>query len=452
MEGGKWKVDLGKVKRLLLINPALAREGRRRSNVAGLATMEPLGLAYVAALTPPDWDIEIIDEVVGDRWQGRSPDLVGLTSLTPTAPRAYAVAAAFRARGVPVVMGGMHATLCPDEAARYVDTVFCGEAEGAWPQVIADFERGQLKPRYDGGTLELNHLPLPRRDLYRRKYRVALISASRGCRYRCEFCAIWKFESGRFRTRPIPEVLTELERLPRSYVTLFTDDNLYADRDWALALFRAIAARGLKRRYAVQASLDIADDDALLAALKAAGCLAVMVGLESLSQDSLRTMRKGVNLRVGVNGYREKIARLHRHGLMAAATFILGGDGDPPDIFERTAAFVLEAGVDLAHLGLLIPTPGTDVFERLSRAERLLLSELPADYALCDLTHAVFVPQRMTPEQAEAGLALAAQRISAWPVALRRAWRTWRETGSLTAASISLVWTRSGLHERVLET
>lgn len=447
------------MKRLLLINPALIQAGRRRSNVAGLATMEPLGLACVAALTPPDWDVEIIDEVAGDlqaggsrTWQGRQADLVGITSLTPTAPRAYEIAAGFRARGVPVVMGGMHATLCPDEAARYVDAVFCGEAEGAWPQVIADFERGQLQARYNGGAPELNHLPLPRRDLYRRKYRVALISASRGCRYRCEFCAIWKFEGGRFRTRPVPEILTELQHLPRSYITLFTDDNLYADRDWALALFRAIAEHGLKRRYAVQASLDIADDDELLTALHAAGCFAVMVGLESLSQDSLRAMRKGVNLRVGVNGYREKIAQMHRHGLMVAATFILGGDGDPPDIFERTASFVLEAGVDLAHLGLLIPTPGTDVFERLSREGRLLLSDLPADYAQCDLTRAVFAPQMMTPQQAEAGLAMAVQRISAWPVALRRAWRTWRATGSLTAAGIALAWTRSGLHQRILGT
>ncbi len=438
------------MKRLLLINPALTQVGVRRSNVAGLATMEPLGLAYVAALTPPHWHVEIVDEVAGDRWQDKQPDLVGLTGLTPTAPRAYEIAAWWRTRGVPVVMGGMHATLCPDEAARYVDAIFGGEAEGAWPHVLADFERGQLKNRYDGGAPELKGLPLPRRDLYQHPYRVTLVSASRGCPYRCEFCAIWKFEGRRFRTRPVDDVLAELLRLPRSYITLFTDDNLYADREYALTLFRAIAARGLQRRYAVQASLDIADDDEVLAAFKVGGGLAVMVGLESLSQDSLRAMRKGINLRVGVENYRDKVRRLHTHGLMVAATFILGGDGDPPDIFERTADFVLEAGIDLAHFGLLIPTPGTDVFERLSREGRLLLSDFPADYARLDLTRAVFVPQAMTPQQAEAGLVAATQRISAWPVALRRAWRTWRDTGNLTAAVVSLLWTRTGLRERVL--
>jgi radical SAM superfamily enzyme YgiQ (UPF0313 family) len=351
---------------------------------------------------------------------------------------------------VPVVMGGMHATLCPDEAAQHVDVVFSGEAEGAWPQVVADFERGSLKSRYQGGAPGLENLVLPRRELYGHKYRVALISASRGCRHRCEFCAIWKFEGGQFRARPVDKVLAELPHVPRGYVTLFTDDNIYTDRHYALALFRAIAQRGLQRRYAVQASLDIADDDELLAALRASGCFAVMVGLESVSEDSLRVMRKGVNLRVGVNGYKSKLDRLHAHGLMAAATFILGGDGDPPDIFQRTAEFVLEAGVDLAHFGLLIPTPGTDVFDRLSRQGRLRFTDFPADYALFDLVHAVFVPQNMTPQQAETGLQVAAEAVSAWPVALHRAYHTWRATRNPAAALISLAWTRTGLHGRVL--
>jgi len=412
--------------------------------------MEPLGLAYVAALTPADWDIRIADEVVEEIPHDFRPDLVGLTSLTPTVPRAYKVASHFRARGVPVVMGGMHATLCSEEAARYVDSVFCGEAEGAWPQLIADFENGTLRGRYEGGTPDMTNLPLPRRDLYRRRYRVALVSASRGCHYRCEFCALWKFEAGRFRARPVQDVLSELPHVPRTPVTLFTDDNVMSDRDVSLALFRAMAEHGLQRRHAVQASLDIADDDEMLSALKASGCFAVLVGLESVNEATLRTMRKGVNLRVGVEHYRDKVARLHAHGLMVAATFIFGGDGDGPDIFERTARFVLDAGIDLAHFGLLIPTPGTDVFDRLAREGRLLLTDLPSDYALLDLNRATFVPCAMSPSQAEAGLAAATQAIARWPVALRRAARTWREASNFTAAAISLLWTRTGLHRRVL--
>jgi radical SAM superfamily enzyme YgiQ (UPF0313 family) len=168
-----------------------------------------------------------------------------------------------------------------------------------------------------------------------------------------------------------------------------------------------------------------------------------------VSEATLRAMRKGVNLRVGVEHYRDKISRLHAHGLMAAATFILGGDGDGPDIFDRTARFVLDAGVDLAHLGLLMPTPGTDVFDRLAREERLLLTDFPADYALFDLNRATFTPEAMSAHQAEAGLTAATQTIARWPAALRRATRTWRETGDFTAAAISLLWTRTGLHRRV---
>ncbi|MHB0875004.1 MAG: B12-binding domain-containing radical SAM protein [Anaerolineae bacterium] len=436
--------------KLLLINPALRPASHGRAGVAGLATMEPLALAYVAGVTPAHWDVRVCDELYEPLPAGYAPSLVAMTSLTPTAPRAYEIAAAYRARGIPVVMGGMHATLCPDEAQSYVDTVFRGECERVWPQLIADFEAGRLASRYEGGAPDLAGLPEPRRDVLRRRYRVSLISTSRGCRYRCEFCALWRFEGGRFRTRPVEDVLNELSHLPGNIVTLFTDDNVYIDRDHTLALARGILERGLRRRYAVQASLDIADDDELLAALKASGCFTVLVGLESLSEETLRRMRKGVNLAVGVEQYRDKIARLHAHGLMVAATFILGSDGDGADVFERTADFVLRAGVDLAHFGLLIPTPGTDVFSRLSREGRLLIGDFPADYALLDLNRAVFRPQAMSPAEAEAGLRLATKRISDWPVALRRAWRTWRETGEFMAAAVSLTWTRTGLRERVL--
>ncbi|MCJ7795280.1 MAG: B12-binding domain-containing radical SAM protein [Thermoleophilia bacterium] len=418
--------------------------------MAGLATMEPLGLACVAALTPRHWHIRLADEVVEEIPGDFLPDLVGITSLTPTAPRTYEIAAGFRAQGVPVVMGGMHATFCPDEAGRYVDTVVCGEAEHIWPQVLSDFESGGMRDHYEGTKADLSGLPLPRRDLYRHRYRVTLVSASRGCRNRCEFCSIWKFEGGRFRARPIPEILEELPQLPRTPITLFTDDNVMCDRDHSLELFRAMAERGLQRRHAVQASLDIAEDDEFMHVLKASGCFAILVGFESVSEATLRKMRKAVNLRVGVDQYPDRIERVHRHGLMVAGTFIFGNDGDGTDIFKRTAQFVLDAGVDLAHFGLLLPMPGTDLCDRLVQEGRLLLSDFPHDYSLLDLTHATFVPQAMTPEALEIGLAEATDAIGRWPAALRRALYTWRNTGSFGAAAISLAWTRTGLHKRVL--
>ncbi len=438
-------------RRLLLINPSAAHFGRERWSLAAFATMEPLALAYVAALTPPDWEVRIVDETVEGMpsYWSFEPDLVGLTSQTPAAPRAYDVAAHFRARGVPVAMGGMHATFCADEAARFVDVVCQGEAEGLWPQLIDDFESGRLAERYVGGATDLADLPLPRRDLYRYPYRVALVTSARGCNERCEFCAVWKFESGRFRVRPVEQVLAELPRVPSTPFMMFTDDNVMADRDHALEVCRGMQERGLKRRFAVQASLDIADDDELLDALRASGCFLVEVGFESLSEATLKRMRKGVNLRVGVERYGELIGRLHEHGLLVVGTFIFGNDGEGMDVFRRTTDFVLDAGVDLAHFGLLTPTPGTPVFERLARQGRLLWTRFPGDYVLFHTWHSTFVPDAMSPHQAEEGMATVARDLTRWPVALRRAARTGLDTRSLTAAATSLLWTRTGLHRRV---
>jgi radical SAM superfamily enzyme YgiQ (UPF0313 family) len=430
----------------------MTSNGQRLPNAGGMATMEPLALAYVAALTTPHWTVRIVDEVseeipYDDGWD--RPDLVGLTSLSITVPRAYEIAHHYRERGVPVVMGGIHATLLPDEASQYVDVVFQGEAEGNWPKLIRDFEAGELKPRYNGGAAKLQKLPWPRRELYRQSYFMRLFSASRGCRYRCEFCTLWKQEGGRYRARPPEEVIAELEAFPSRQPILFTDENVFTNREWALALFCGMAERGHRRPYAVQASLDIADDSDVLTALKRSGCMTVLIGFESLSEESLRVMRKGVNLKIGVAHYKEKIEKLHAHGLASSGTFMFGNDGDGPDIFEQTVEFVIESGLDLIHFGLLTPNPGTDLFGRLEREGRLLYTSFPADYARYDLRTAVFRPLRMTPEQLEEGVVWATEAISSWQAVVSRAWRTWRATGNPFMAATALRWSRTGLYDRV---
>jgi len=409
--------------------------------------------------------VRIVDEVAEDLPGDLEPDLVALTSLTITVPRAYEIARHFRQRGVPVVLGGVHATLVPDEAQQYVDIVYQGEAESSWPAVIADFEAGKLKPRYNGGatTIEadgpslrsghayqLQGLPMPRRSAYSRSYLLQLVSASRGCVYRCEFCTLWKLEGGRYRVRPPLEVVEELALTTRRPI-LFTDENVFINREWALTLFREIGRRRLRRSFAVQASLDIAGDDEMLVALKESGCMTVLVGLESLNEESLRLMRKGVNLKIGVSHYAESIQRMHDRGLAVSGTFIFGYDGDGPDIFRQTADFVVETGLDIAHFGLLTPTPGTDLYDRLARQDRLLYTHFPEDYSRYDLRTAVFRPARMTPEELEEGLAWAAQAVGSLGVTMRRTWRTWRATGSLLMAALALGWNRTGLYRRIVD-
>jgi len=412
--------------------------------------MEPLALAYVAALTPEHWDVRIVDEVLEDVPLDFEPDLVALTSLSITAPRAYEIAQHYRKRDVPVVLGGVHATLVPDEAARYVDVVFQGEAEGNWPSLIRDFEDGTLKARYNGGATTLQSLPLPRRDIYRHSYFLKLISASRGCRYRCEFCTLWKQEGGRYRARSHEQIFRELESTERKWLILFTDENVYTDREWALGLFQGMAERGLRQPFAVQASLDIADDEDMLDALKRSGCVTVLIGFESLSEESLRGMRKGVNLKIGVARYKDKIDRLHDHGLASSGTFIFGNDGDGPDIFERTAEFVLNAGVDVAHFGLLTPHPGTDLYDRLAREDRLLFTDFPADYARYDLRTAVYRPLQMPPERLEEGLLWVTQAVGSRSAVLRRAWHTWCATHNPLMSLVAWRWNRSGFYDRVM--
>jgi radical SAM superfamily enzyme YgiQ (UPF0313 family) len=178
--------------------------------------------------------------------------------------------------------------------------------------------------------------------------------------------------------------------------------------------------------------------------------MTVLIGFESLSEESLRVMRKVVNLRMGVATYKDKVARLHDHGLASSGTFMFGNDGDGPDIFARTVEFVLDAGLDLAHFGLLTPNPGTDLYDRLAREGRLLYTRFPEDYARYDLRTAVFRPLMMTPEQLEEGVIWATRAVGSRGVAARRAWRTWRETGNPMMAAIAFRWNRSGLFQRVM--
>jgi radical SAM superfamily enzyme YgiQ (UPF0313 family) len=200
----------------------------------------------------------------------------------------------------------------------------------------------------------------------------------------------------------------------------------------------------------VQASINVADDEELLAALKGSGCVSILIGFESISEQSLRVLRKGVNLKTGVDHYKEKVAKLHDYGLVSSGTFMFGSDGDGPDIFERTAEFVIDAGVDVAHFGILTPYPGTDLYERLVQEGRMIYNDFPEDYARYDLCTAVFRPSNMTPEQLEEGLVWTAQAVGSRRAATRRAWSTLKASKHPFLTALIYRWNRSGLYDRVV--
>ena len=370
-------------RRLLLVQPRFENEALDRNK----GTIPPLGLAYIAAYTPEHWEVEILDEQVEPT---RLPevDLVGISTTTLTVHRAYELADHYRRRGVPVVLGGVHASMLPEEALERADSVVVGDAEPVWEELVADFEAGRLKARYDAPIADLCGLRLPRTDLFRARYSFAPVSASRGCPFRCEFCAINKFYRQTYRRRPAEEVVSELARRGPVRV-FFTDGNLYGytprDREFFIELCRGIIrerARGAVdlRHWMCYASVNALDDEEALALAAAAGCRALFVGFESIDPAALKEMGKVVNLRYGPESYSRLIGRAHRHRLVVVGEIVVGSDCDTPESLERTAEFIMTSGIDILRLQILQPLPGTDLFARLQREGRLRIADFPGDW------------------------------------------------------------------------
>jgi radical SAM superfamily enzyme YgiQ (UPF0313 family) len=369
-----------------IVNVAASRWNRYR-------VWQPLGLMTLAGLTPPDWEVEIVDENLGapDYAAIRRPDLVGITAFTSQAARAYAVAAHFRALGVPVVMGGIHATMCLDEVAARVDSVVTGEAEGVWRALLGDVQRRRLRPRYDGGLARIEDLRPARHDLLPPRYAFGSIQTTRGCPLHCTFCSVTAFNGTSYRQRPIVDVVRELARIPAKRV-LVVDDNLIGTRrehlERAKALFRAMIAADLRKEWIAQATINFADDEELLTLAARAGCQGVFIGFETPSAAGLRELGKRFNL-VGRRDARASVARIHRHGMMVLGSFIVGLDADEPGIGRRIAEVATQYGVDNLNTMFLTPLPGTQLWDTMTAEGRIVLDELPEDWSYYTLTFPV---------------------------------------------------------------
>lgn len=356
-----------------------------------------LPLTIVAALTPPEHEVTVCDENVEPLDLDADVDLVGVTFMTALAPRAYEIARAFRARGKVVVAGGFHPTLRPDEARRHFDAVVVGDAEGSWPRLLADLSAGRLEPVYRASPhADLSGTPVPRRDLLARTARhyatIHAVQATRGCVHACRYCSIAAFHRSTLRARPVAAVAAEVAALPRDF--MFVDDNLIADRDYARALFTALAPLG--RRWVGQCSIELADEPELLALARAAGCVGLFVGVETTSPENLAALDKSWNEGARL---RERLAALRSAGIGVIAGMIVGADADGPDSFERTLRFLREARLDGLQLNVLTPLPGTPLHADFERAGRIL----DRDLSRYDFRHCVIRPARMTPEELQAG-------------------------------------------------
>ncbi|MFB0535417.1 MAG: radical SAM protein [Anaerolineae bacterium] len=374
-----------------------------------------LTMPTIAALTPPDVEVTIVDEYVQEIDFNAPVDLVGLTAVITQSTRAYQIAGQFRRRGVPVVMGGHHASTLPEEALQHCDAVVIGEAEGIWPTVIEDAQRGNLQPRYRmNGYPSLEGLPRPRLSLLpMHRYLTSFfpVQTTRGCPFHCDFCAVTSFFGGTYRFRPVEEVVEEVKAIGSRNI-FFVDDSIAANRSRAKELFQALIP--LRLRWLSQANLTIANDPELLDLAEKSGCFALFIGLESLSEANLKQAGKTFNRPAE---YPEAIRRIQKAGIHVWASFIFGLDDDDEAVFERTVRFLEENRLPMASFFTYVPLPGTRAAQRMEEEGRII----ERDWAKYDDAHALFIPRRMSPQALEEGLWWAYRRFYSLPTLLRRA-------------------------------
>ena len=415
--------------RLCLINPSnplvsIVKVGESRWN--RYRVWKPLSLMVLAGLTPPEWDVSIVDENLGvpDYSAMPRPNLVGITAFTSQANRAYEVATYFRRLGVPVVMGGIHATMCLDEVMERVDSVVTGEAEGVWPQVMGDARHGSLKRRYDGGLAKINDVPLARHDLLGSGYAFGALQTTRGCPLNCNFCSVTAFNGAHYRQRPIADVVQEFQLIHEKRV-LVVDDNLIGTRPEHIArardLFRAMAQANLRKEWIAQATINFADDEELLALAAKAGCRGVFIGFESPMPEGLRELGKKFNLLKG-RDFRASVRRIQRHNILVAGSFILGLDIDEPGIGKRISEVASQYGMDYLNVLFLTPLPGTRLWDQMKAEDRIALNAFPENWEYYTLTFPVARYRHLSLDDIIEEMLACDRNFYSMPRILRRVW------------------------------
>jgi radical SAM superfamily enzyme YgiQ (UPF0313 family) len=356
------------------------------------AAFPGLNLAVVAALTPPDIEVEIVDEGVEPINFDSDADLVGITGMTNMAPVGYRIADEFRRRGKTVVLGGVHVTVCPDEAQQHADSVLVGEAEPVWAQMIHDFRRGRLQPRYRPQQLhDMTGYIVPRRDLLQHRYYLMpnTVETARGCPFDCDFCSVSRTAGRSYRFRPLEYIVEDINSLKRGFL-FFVDDIINGHRKHALELFRALRGRGLK--WAAQATVMMARDEELLDAAFEAGCRGLFIGFETFSSPNLKKLGKPDNWR---ERFFEACAALHRKRIAIWGGFVYGLDTDTLDGLRETVKLACEAKLEFAQFTKLTPLPGTAQWKQFVAEDRITES----DWSKFNFQSIVFRPKQMSAEE-----------------------------------------------------
>ena len=397
-----------------------------------------LGLLTVAACTPPHVEVEVVDEYVDPIPWDTDADLIALSAKTSCVARAYEVAAGFRERGKPVVMGGIHASLRPEEASGHVDHVVLGEAERSWPKFVELFERGEAPAVMpDDGFPDMDAIPTPAWDrIDADKFLFHQIQTTRGCPFKCRFCSVPDISGSTFRFKPVERVVEEIRALPRAgwlknrmKALYFVDDNFISRTRYTRELLRALVPlheAGEIPEWSAETTLNVAVDEELLDLLPAAGCTTLIIGFESVSEATLLAMDKKVNFCLT---YQEAMERIHSRGMSVVGNFIVGFDTDTLSVFEDILRFVDEHLILYPFFSILTPMPGTKLHDDFAADDRLDHT----DWARYDTRHVVFDPKHMSREQLMDGYCYLYEQAYASERALQRLerfWRRWRKPGS----------------------
>ncbi len=355
-------------------------------------------MAIIAALTPNDFHVELIDENV-ESLQYKDADLVAITGFTSSAYRAYEIASHYRRNGIPVVMGGIHASMMPDEASQYVDTVVIGEAEAIWGDVVVDFLRGNLKERYHGVRADLRNMVRPKREIFSNPYPWVCVQTSRGCPMNCDFCSVTAFNGREYRVRPIEDVLNELEDISARDIA-FIDDNLigYSKNsvERAKDLCRGMIERNLKKRWVCQSAINFGTDDELLSLAQQSGCRGVLIGFESDDPEELLSMNKRLNLRFQ---YKKVLKSLKKHRMLVQGAFIYGTEQESRQSMWRKTRFICRNPIDAIQASVMTPLPGTRLFEKAREEGRLVHSNFPKDWERYHLFDITYQPKELEEEE-----------------------------------------------------
>jgi radical SAM superfamily enzyme YgiQ (UPF0313 family) len=349
-------------------------------------------------LTPPEHEVRVFDENIEDIDYSWGAELVGISVRTMFAKRAYAIADNFRKKGVRTVLGGIHPSMCTEEALQHSDTVVVGEAEDVWKTLLHDAQNGGLKKVYKAEkTADLTTSPVPERlPLANDKYLLEIVQTTKGCPFHCEFCSVHAFDGQKIRHKTIDQVITEIKDIYRSgfkykkKAIFFADDNIISNKKFARDLFHAL--KPLNLNWSCQASINIASDDELLRLMRESGCGAILIGLESISEKNLSSMDKNINRK---HDYVDAIKKIQSYGILVQGSFILGYDFDTQSSFDELIAFLDKTHMLMPLVNILTPFPGTRLYERLDREGRIL----DKDWNKYDAKHVVFSPALMTPQE-----------------------------------------------------